>query len=77
MAKIGILGAGTWGIALTRMLANEGHETMVWSALPREIDEYSATRRQPGRIFCCLRSRLFLCALRPELLPGLFRKGRS
>ena len=48
MAKIGILGAGTWGMALTRMLANEGHETMVWSALPREIDEYSATRRQPN-----------------------------
>ena len=48
MAKIGVLGAGTWGMALTRMLANEGHETVVWSALPQEIDAYSSTRRQPN-----------------------------
>ena len=48
MAKIGVLGAGTWGMALTRMLANEGHETMVWSALEQEVDTYSSTRRQPN-----------------------------
>lgn len=48
MAKIGVLGAGTWGMALTRMLANEGHETIVWSALEQEIETYSTTRRQPN-----------------------------
>ena len=48
MSKIGVLGAGTWGMALTRMLANEGHETMVWSALEQEVDTYSSTRRQPN-----------------------------
>ena len=48
MAEIGILGAGTWGMALTRMLANEGHKTTVWSALPEEIETYSKTRRQPN-----------------------------
>ena len=48
MAEIGILGAGTWGMALTRMLANEGHRTTVWSALPEEIETYSKTRRQPN-----------------------------
>lgn len=46
--KIGVLGAGTWGMALTRMLANAGHETTVWSALPQEIEQYRATRRQPN-----------------------------
>ena len=46
MASIGILGAGTWGIALARMLVNAGHEVTVWSALPAEIDELSRTRRQ-------------------------------
>ena len=46
MANIGILGAGTWGIALARMLTNIGHEVTVWSALPEEIDELAATRRQ-------------------------------
>ncbi len=50
---IGILGAGTWGIALARMLANSGHGVTVWSALPEEIAELTATRRQknlPGMV---------------------------
>lgn len=45
-ARIGILGAGTWGIALARMLTNCGHEVSVWSALESEIRELSSTRRQ-------------------------------
>lgn len=43
MKKIGILGAGTWGMALARMLANSGHQIVVWSALESEIDELSRT----------------------------------
>ena len=42
--KIGILGAGTWGIALARMLANCGHYVMVWSALNDEIEQLSRCR---------------------------------
>ena len=34
MTKIGVLGAGTWGIALARMLAVNGRDVTVWSALP-------------------------------------------
>ena len=37
--KIGILGAGTWGIALAALLTSNNHEVTVWSALPDEIDE--------------------------------------
>ncbi len=48
MAEIGVLGAGTWGMALTRMLALCGHHVTVWSALPQEIEEYKKTRRQPN-----------------------------
>lgn len=44
--RIGVLGAGTWGMALTRMLSNAGHEMTVWSALTTEIDELNRTRRQ-------------------------------
>ena len=47
-ASIGVLGAGTWGIALARMLTNLGHGVTVWSALPEEIERLSATRRQPN-----------------------------
>lgn len=48
MTKIGVLGAGTWGMALARMLSISGHEVMVWSALEREVEEFSATRRHPN-----------------------------
>ncbi len=44
--NIGILGAGTWGIALARMLCNAGHHVTVWSAIASEIDELRETRRQ-------------------------------
>ncbi len=46
--KIGVLGAGTWGMALARMLSNSGHSVTVWSALDREVEEFSATRRHPN-----------------------------
>ena len=48
MKKIGVLGAGTWGMALARMLCVEGHQVTVWSAVEREIDEFSVTRRHPN-----------------------------
>ena len=48
MKKIGVLGAGTWGMALARMLSNSGHSVTVWSAIEKEIDELSATRRHPN-----------------------------
>lgn len=48
MKKIGVLGAGTWGIALAQMLSCSGHSVQVWSALPQEIDALSATRVHPN-----------------------------
>ncbi len=45
---IGILGAGTWGIALARMLANCGHTVTVWSALEQEIDGLTTRRQHPN-----------------------------
>ena len=48
MTKIGVLGAGTWGMALARMLCVSGHQVTVWSAIEKEIDEFSASRRHPN-----------------------------
>ena len=48
MAQIGVLGAGTWGMALARMLSNSGHDVIVWSALAREVEEYAGSRRHPN-----------------------------
>jgi glycerol-3-phosphate dehydrogenase (NAD(P)+) len=48
MKKISVLGAGTWGIALARMLANTNNDVTVWSALPKEIDFLSENHRHPN-----------------------------
>lgn len=46
MTKIGIIGAGTWGMALARMLSNSNHYVQVWSAFPKEIESLKDTRKQ-------------------------------
>ena len=48
MIKIGVLGAGTWGIALARLLAVNGHDVTVWSALPDELKNLRTTHRHPN-----------------------------
>lgn len=48
MAKIGVFGAGTWGIALARLLSNKSHEVKVWSAIEEEIDNLLKTREHPN-----------------------------
>ena len=42
--KIGVLGAGTWGMALARMLSNAGNTVTVWSAIEEELDTLDKTR---------------------------------
>ena len=37
--NIAVIGAGTWGMALARLMSVYGHGVTVWSALPEEIDE--------------------------------------
>ncbi|MDE6641568.1 MAG: NAD(P)-dependent glycerol-3-phosphate dehydrogenase [Acetatifactor sp.] len=38
MAKVSILGGGSWGIALAVLLHKNGHKVTVWSALETEIE---------------------------------------
>jgi len=45
MIKVGVLGAGTWGTALTIQLAKNGHEVTLWSAVAKEIDALSSDRK--------------------------------
>ncbi len=52
MAKIGVIGAGSWGTAISRLLANKGHEVTVWSIVEDEIrmlrEEHEHTSKLPG-----------------------------
>ena len=48
MKTIGVFGAGTWGMALAKVLSRAGNRVTVWSAIAREIDEFSVTRVHPN-----------------------------
>ena len=48
MKTIGVLGAGTWGMALAKVLADAGNRVTVWSAIEQEIDQFSVTRKHPN-----------------------------
>ena len=37
MAKIGVVGAGSWGIALAKLLHKNGHQVCVWSIIEEEV----------------------------------------
>lgn len=45
MANIGIIGSGSWGIALSALLHNNGHQVTVWSAFEQETDSLKTTRQ--------------------------------
>ena len=42
MSKVSVLGAGSWGIALAKLLCNNGNDVTVWSALSDEIEMLEA-----------------------------------
>ncbi|MGN0152269.1 MAG: NAD(P)H-dependent glycerol-3-phosphate dehydrogenase [Wujia sp.] len=48
--KIGILGAGSWGIALTVLLAGNGHDLTVWSIDQEEIDMLRTYREHKTKL---------------------------
>ena len=50
MAKIGILGAGSWGIALALLLYNNGHEVRVWSIDEKEVDMLKTKREHKSKL---------------------------
>ena len=44
MARIGVIGAGSWGIALSTLLSANGHQVTVWSAFEKEVESLKETR---------------------------------
>lgn len=50
MEKIGIIGAGSWGIALSTVVAKNGHDAVVWSIIPEEIEMLKSKREHVDKL---------------------------
>ena len=71
MADIGIIGAGSWGIALSVLLSNNGHNVKVWSIIEDEIKmlelNHEHKDKLPGVI---LSDRITFTSSRKEAVEG-------
>ena len=50
MAKISVMGTGSWGTALAILLHNNGHQVMLWSAHPEKAASLNQTREDPKKL---------------------------
>lgn len=50
MIKVGIIGAGSWGTALSMVLDRNGHDVTVWSILDREITMLNEEREHKEKL---------------------------
>ncbi len=50
MARIGVLGAGSWGTALAILLHDNGHDVTVWSIHEEEVETLNTTRRHERKL---------------------------
>lgn len=50
MAKISVLGAGSWGTALSLLLSNNGHEVILWSRRKEEAEELAEKREHVSKL---------------------------
>lgn len=50
MAKVGIMGAGSWGTAISWLLTNNGHEVTVWSIDAKEVEMLDREREHLSKL---------------------------
>ncbi len=50
MAQVSVIGAGSWGTALAKLLAQNGHQVTVWSILEEEVRMLSETREHADKL---------------------------
>ena len=50
MAKVSVIGAGSWGTALSILLCNNGHDTVLWSHREAQAEELRRTREHASKL---------------------------
>lgn len=50
MAKISVVGAGSWGTALAILLHKNGHEVILWSVIKSEVEMLSTKREHESKL---------------------------
>lgn len=50
MAKIGVLGAGSWGTALALLLNKNGHDVIIWSIMKDEVEMLRTKRQHESKL---------------------------
>ena len=50
MSVVSMIGAGSWGISLSVLLSNNGHEVRVWSRFQDEIDGLNHEREHKEKL---------------------------
>ena len=48
MARIAVLGAGSWALGISLLLHDNGHEVTIWSALPEELEQLDQHHENPN-----------------------------
>jgi len=50
MAKVSVIGAGSWGTALALLLHNNGHEVVLWSIIEEEVKMLQEKREHASKL---------------------------
>ena len=50
MAKVSVIGAGSWGTALAMLLVQNGHDTVLWSHRESQAEELRNTREHRAKL---------------------------
>ena len=50
MAKIGVMGAGSWGTALALLLNQNGHDVTIWSIDKNEVEMLRTKREHVDKL---------------------------
>lgn len=50
MARISVIGAGSWGMAIAKVLETNGHEVIVWSHRQAQAEELAEKRENASKL---------------------------